>query len=745
MIAVASAAGLVAAQEEADAPPNRFRQRLTHPVPRTASEITIDGRLDEPAWSEAAEIRLELEWFPGDNAVPPVETAAYVTYDDRNIYLGFRCLDPNPALIRAHLMDRDEINTFVQDDHVSIMLDTFNDERRAFQYRVNPLGVQADAIFSEVDGIEDWSWDMIWASKGSITADGWEVEIALPVNQLRFQKTQEEQTWGIELGRSWPRSSRHRISDSGRDRNRACILCQFDKISGLEGLEPGRNLEIDPTVTGTRTDEIDEFPDGDLEEAEQDAEAGLTVRWGITPNMTLLGTANPDFSQVEADVAQLDVNERFALLFEEKRPFFLEGIDFFSTPINAVFTRTVVAPDWGGKLTGKVAKNAIGVFAAADSVTGLLFPSNQGSESTLLDESVTSGVFRYRRDVGTGSTLGVLYSGREGDDYHNRVAGLDGFVRVTAKDTVAFQFLGSDTLYPREVAEEFEQPFESFGDEALFVDYVHDSRRWFWHLSYEDRGPDFRVDSGFVPRVDVRDVEGILIRSFWGEEDDWFDRWRVGTVVNRIEDHAGQLTDEEFWLITDFNGPLQSFVQLEVGRLQGFLDGVFYEDLNRWDLYGELQPSGAVRLEMFTAMGDAIDFRNNQPAEELLIDPVIEAKIGRHVNLKLDHVYQRLDVEGGELFEANLTQLRLVYNFNLRTFARAIFQWLDLEQNPELFIEPVEPEEETLFTQLLFSYKLNARTVLFLGYSDNQRGLQDVALTRTDRTFFVKLGYAWIL
>lgn len=739
----------LAGQEPMD-PQARARRPKLHHVPRATSAIEIDGALDERAWADALSIRLELEWFPGDNARPPVETVAYVAYDDRQIYFGFRCLDPQPAKIRAHLMDRDQIDTFVQDDHVLIMLDTFNDERRAFQFRANPLGVQADAIFSEVDGLEDFSWDMIWSSRGRITAEGWELEIALPVNQLRFQKTAAAQTWGVELGRSWPRSSRHRINDSGRDRDRACILCQFDKMTGFEGLEPGRNLEFDPTLTGVRTDALDEFPDGELQEAElqegdEDGEAGLTARWGVTPNVTLVGTLNPDFSQIEADVAQLDVNERFALFFEEKRPFFLEGIDFFSTPIDAVFTRTVVDPDWGVKLTGKQARNAIGVFAAEDDVNSLILPANQSSQSTLLDETVTSGIFRYRRDLGAASTLGALYSGREADGYHNRVGGLDGFVRLSARDTLTFHYLRSDTLYPGAVAEEFEQPTAAFADDALFVEYKHGSRNWYGEVSYEDLGPGFRADSGFLPRVDIREGSGLLIRSFWGKEADWYDRWRVGAVGGRTEDHAGQLTDEELSLIVDVNGPLQSFVQVEFKRGRQFFEGVLYDDLDGVGLYGEFQPLGAVRFEMYVADGDTVDFINNRKAEERFLNPIVEARLGRHVNLRLDHTLQRLEVPAGELFEANLTQLRLVYNFSVRMFVRAIFQRLDLERDPGLFIEPVEPEDETLFTQLLFSYKLNARTVLFVGYSDNHLGLQGVDLTRTDRTFFVKLGYAWVL
>ncbi|MGB5551148.1 MAG: hypothetical protein WBO74_11685, partial [Thermoanaerobaculia bacterium] len=182
-----------------------------------------------------------------------------------------------------------------------------------------------------------------------------------------------------------------------------------------------------------------------------------------------------------------------------------------------------------------------------------------------------------------------------------------------------------------------------------------------------------------------------------------------------------------------------------IGRRKEHYDGVLYEDLDFLEFFFEVQPSGAVKLEFFSVTGDSIDFSNSQPADEILLNPALEAKLGRHVNLRFDHTMQRLDVEGGKLFEANLSQARLIYNFNVRSFVRAIFQWQDLERDPDLYSFEVEPKTETLFTQLLFSYKLNARTVLFAGYSDNYLGEENIDLTQTNRTFFFKIGYAWVL
>ena len=187
---------------------------------------------------------------------PPVETECLVTYDAKNLYVAFRAHDPKPADIRAHLMDRDDTDTLIQDDHVGVMIDTFNDERRAFQFRVNPLGVQADAVFSEQDGVEDFSWDMMWNAVGRITGDGYIVEMAFPLKQLRFKAGEGAQIWGFEAFRSWPRNVRHRISSQPRDRNKGCVLCQENKIAGLEGLAQGRNVELDPTATFSRTDEL---------------------------------------------------------------------------------------------------------------------------------------------------------------------------------------------------------------------------------------------------------------------------------------------------------------------------------------------------------------------------------------------------------------------------------------------------------------------------------------------------------
>ncbi|HEX6864765.1 MAG TPA: sugar-binding protein, partial [Thermoanaerobaculia bacterium] len=398
-------------------------ERPPYRVERATSEIRIDGALDEPAWSAAAVVELLYETRPAENQPPPVETRVLLAYDDSNLYVAFDARDPDPSAIRAHLSDRD---TAWSDDFVGIVLDPFNDERRAFEFFINPLGVQMDMFNDDVGGNEDESWDAIWSSAGRITETGFIVEVAIPWSSLRFPRTAGEQTWGFDALRFYPRDHRRRIASQPMDRNVTCYLCQISKMTGFAGITPGKNVEVVPTVTSSRTDRREGFQSGQLEDGSVDTDLGITARWGITPNLALNAAINPDFSQVEADAAQLDVNTRFALFFPEKRPFFLEGADFFRTPFDAVFTRNVADPSWGVKLTGKEGRNALGLFVAEDEQTNLILPGSQGSDAVVLPFQTTGAVLRYRRDLGSSSALGVLLTSREGDGYSNRVGGIDG-------------------------------------------------------------------------------------------------------------------------------------------------------------------------------------------------------------------------------------------------------------------------------------------------------------------------------
>lgn len=715
-------------------------------VSGTELRIKIDGWLDEAAWKQAALIPLPYEWQPGDNIEAPVQTECLVTHDRNNLLVAFRCFDPEPQKIRAHLMDRDDTDKLILDDHVTFMVDCFNDERRGFQFRVNPLGVQADAILSELEGYEDFSWDAIWAAAGRIENWGYAVEVAIPFNQLRFRASDGPQTWGFSAERSWPRDVRHRMTSHKRSRSISCILCQFNKVVGFAGISPGRNVEINPTLTAIRTDAMNmaEFPHGSLGKINQKVDPGITAKWGITPNLILNLTGNPDFSQVEADVAQLEINRRFALYYPEKRPFFLEGADFFLTPINAVFTRTVADPAWGLKMTGKLGRTAIGFFGAQDEINNLLLPSSQSSVSTSLDQNLYGGVFRVRQDVGKGSTLGLLYAGRRGKDYHNHVTGLDGFWRVNRTTSFSFQFLHSETAYPGTLAATYAQPADSFGGNGLRLDVFHQSRSWIVQGFLEDLSRGFRADYGYVPRVDTRTGAVALFRQVWGDKQSWFDVIRLGVLGQAILDHDNQALDKGLTLRGMYQGPLQSSA-----ILSGNFGSTFYANRNfnyaLLDAELGIKPFSGSEFTLEGAAGDWIDFENVRPASLLSLEPGLSLNLTRHLNVTTSYSYEKLRAGGERVYTAHLLQGKIIYNFSVKAFVRAILQFRDISRNELAYSYPVEPVQRGLFTQVLFSYKLNPRTVLFMGYTDNSLGLELVSLTRTTRTFFLKIGYAWQL
>jgi hypothetical protein len=523
----------------------------------------------------------------------------------------------------------------------------------------------------------------------------------------------------------------------------------MNKMEGIQGVDPGRNVEVTPTLTAVRTDTRPDWPSGSWENGEGDYEPGVTARWSMTPNLVFNGAVNPDFSQVEADVAQLEVNNRFALFYPERRPFFLEGADFFLTPLNVIFTRTVADPRAGAKVTGKEGANAVGFFLTQDRVNNLILPANQGSRSAFLQDDVTAGVFRYRRDVGEGSTVGGLVTIREGEDYHNRVYGADAFIRLSQTNTLQGQFLVSDTEYPTEVVEGFGQKPGAFQGNALFLQFLHRSREWMAVVNAKQLDPDFRSDAGFIPRVDTRSGDILLQRTWWAPEPGrWYSFLNAGILVARTENLDGELTDERIQFTGGYSGPMQSTVNVAVARRKELYAETLFEELDAAYIGFEIRPSGLATLGFGTELSKTIDYLAGEAGTQITAGPSAELKLGRHLNLELRHSFRRLERNGDRAFIANLPQIRAVYNFNVRTFFRAIVQYQNIERNPDNYAVAVNRESRTFFTQLLFSYKVNPQTVVFLGYSDNALGLltpelDRTGLTRTDRTFFLKLGYAW--
>jgi hypothetical protein len=722
-----------------------FEDKPVLNVPKLSGKMNIDARLDEPQWQNAMRMELNYETRPGDNVKPSVRTEFLMFYDQDRLYVAFKCYDPDPNSIRAHLMDRDGP---MNDDTVWIQVDTFNDERRCYDFATNPIGVQLDSIedFSGARPTEDFSWDGIWESAGKIYDWGYLVEWSIPFSSFRFQKKDGPQTWGINAARFRPRNVSARIDLVPVERGNNCYLCQIAKISGFEGVEPGRNIELNPTATFSRTDMRNNFPHGDLEEDNSQGDLGITGSWGITPNWTISGTVNPDFSQIEADAAQLDINNTFTLFYPEKRPFFMEGSDFFLTPINAVHTRVLANPDWGMRFTGKEGGNAMGAYVVRDAVTQMIIPGPLGSRSFSAPMENTSSVARYRRDVGSSSTLGLLVTDREGDEYYNRVAGVDGNIRLNSDNILSFQVMASQTQYGSMLSSAYHLTDEEITDSVFDLSYIYNTRNYEVIVTAKRAGENFRADLGYFPKVGFQRYGADFSRNWWGDANSFVRKFKIGISANQENriDSSDDLTQRELFLYTSTLLPNNTQLTTIAGqRKYNFM--YLNTDQSFVDVRLNSVPMGWLSIAARIDFSDWIDFANIREAYRKNLTLILDIKANQHLNLNSTLRVNSLSRDGNRIFLANLLEVKGIYQFNRRMFFRSIFQFTDIRRSLEQYSFPVDSHSKKLFTQQLFSYKINPRTVLFLGYGDTYLGNQEYGITQSDRSFFAKVGYAWVL
>src|SRR5437879_12154994 len=368
---------LLFALQSADPPTySGLAKQLAVAIPRIAADARVDGVLDEPVWQRAARLIGFSQYRPVDGRPAEDSTEVLVWYAPDAIWFGVRAYEPHGNVVRATLADRDNIDA---DDNIQILLDTYNDHRRALLFAVNPFGVQEDGVRSEgqdagaagggasatgrFDGVVDLSPDFVYQSRGHLTDWGYEVEVRIPFKSLRYQSA-DPQSWGLQVVRVVQHSG---CEDTWTPvlRANASFLIQSGRLTGLTGLKRGLVLDLTPEFTS----KVDGTPAAAGYDYRGTPELGGNLRWGITQNLGLSATAHPDFSQVEADVGQVTVNERFALFYPEKRPFFLEGLEQFDTPNRLIYTRQIAQPVAGAKLTGKVGGTAVAYLAAVDDQT----------------------------------------------------------------------------------------------------------------------------------------------------------------------------------------------------------------------------------------------------------------------------------------------------------------------------------------------------------------------------------------
>ena len=478
-------------------------------VPYFQGKVTIDGELNEELWKNASTIDLNIVNSPWHNLPSPIKTTAKLVENGEFLYVAFIAIDPEPEKIQGFLTDRD--NAWAH-DLVGIKLDTHNNRRLNYEFFVNPYGVQNDSTFNEITGSANTSWDSIWHSFGKKTSQGYQVEMAIPYNILSFKDDGKEKKWAIELVRIYPRDTRLRISHVEIDRDNPCWLCQYPEAIGFKNAQIGKNLRLTPSVTASRNETRDIYDSNDDWHSDDDIEAGIDLRWGINTSNLLNATINPDFSAVESDSGQLSVNTNFSLFYEEKRAFFLENSDYFSSDFDLVYTRNIADPDYGAKFTGRTNEHSYGVFMTNDTETNILLPGNLRSELVTIDQESHSGALRYRFDYNDDFTVGTIATLRSADDYHNYVTGVDARYRITESNTLKAQLLYSDTLFSRDMIASADD--NSFSDQAYKIDFNHNSEYWYLDASHQSIGSDFRADLGYMPKADIKINDVVVKRAF---------------------------------------------------------------------------------------------------------------------------------------------------------------------------------------------------------------------------------------
>jgi hypothetical protein len=714
-------------------------------ITRATAPIAIDGDLSDEGWRGATRVDTWYETNPGDNTAPKVRNTGYLAYDDRFFYAGFDFEDPAPAAIRAPYADRDNIGDGFN-DYGGVIVDAGNTGNTGTFFVVSPHNIQYDAITDDASG-EDSAPDFFWQSAARIGPAGWTLEIRIPFSSLRYRNV-DPQTWRILLYRNYPRDFHYQFFSAKLPRGGNCFICRANTLVGLERLPSGGHLVAAPYVSASATAQPRDGLGTPLVYEPVKPHAGLDVKYTPNADNAIDLTVKPDFSQVESDVAQISANERFALFFPEKRPFFLEGVDLFKTPIQAVYTRTITTPRWGGRLTGQAAGVRYTVLVADDVGGGsVILPGPNGSQLASQDFASTVFVGRAKRNIGS-SFVSVLLTDREGRDAasHNRVVGPDFQWRPRESENITGQWLVSDTRTPIRPDLATEWTGRSLTSHAGQLEWGHNTTRFDTFARYKDIGDDFRADTGFVPQVGYRQAYGSTGWTF--RPTGLVTRLRTFVNAERTLDREGALVSREvvpgFGMDTLWNGFLQFRLHDEQARAGAGTLGRRY-----FGYIAQFSPSRRVTsVAADGTTGQQIDFANARRGTGTTVNLSARLNPTNHLDLSLVQNQRWIHVDdtlgtARRLFIARVSRLRGTYTFTPRLFVRGIAQYVSTDRDPRLYLAADTTARSATFSgQALLAYKLNWQSVMFVGYGDDRELALTERLEKLDRQFFIKLSYA---
>lgn len=695
---------------------------------------------------------------PADGAAPTEDTDVYLAYDSHNLYAVFVCWDKEPEKIRAHLTRRDDIFT---DDSAEIMIDTFHDGRRGYAFAANPYGIQWDALWTEgsIRGSSaadfsgfDSSFDTVWRSEGRLTGRGYLVFISIPFKSLRFPNI-EKQEWGLILNRSIPRTNENlfwpRISNRIQGRfNQAATAIGIGEVS------PSRNMQFIPYALFRSFRDIDQRDPNNpfFESRTLKPDVGLDSKFILHDSFVLDGTINPDFSQVESDQPQITVNQRFEVFFPEKRPFFMENSNYFTTPIDLVFTRRIAHPEFGLRLTGKSGPWAVGVLASDDRAPGEAVPASD----PLARDRATFTIARVSHDILEQSTVGAIYTDREFAGSYNRVGGIDANIKVNQNWRVQGAAVTSSTLNT-------DGSYLAGPGYKLVAD--RSGRQLNLESQYSDYSPGFFTETGFVNRTDIRQ-ESTNLSYFLRPEGKYLISFGPTLQHFAIWDHRGTALD--YFFMPGFRVDFTRNTWVNVHPYA--YDDVYLRPLDYTGLTGVTRyPQPFWGIEGGTSWFKLFDFNwffvsgagvNYNPSAGRV--PVMTHEDNGNVTLTF-HV-GRLRIDNTYLLEhlrENETHLTAVTNHIVRSkwnwqftpalSARVIVQYTSVLSNP--LISSLSPTKN-INSDFLLTYLVHPGTAIYIGYNSNLQNLDrrliptpTGLLTNPDvfindgRQFFVKMSY----
>ena len=707
-------------------------------VQRATGVIRIDGRVDEEAWRTARRVSDFREFQPGHMTAPGVRTEALVTHDDENLYVAIIAYD-DPALVRATLTERDEM---FADDWAGLALDTWGDQQWGYLIIANAYGVQGDTRLS--NNGDDERFDVVFDADGSITDRGYEVEIAIPFSSLRFRGNTDD--WRIGFVRNHPRDARRMYSWPALDSNNTCLLCQFAEMETLQGVRSGGGLELLPAVVASQAGALsDSDPGAGFVNDDPSAAFSLGARMPFGDGWNAEVTYNPDFSQVESDAAQVDVNTTFALSFPERRPFFQDGADLFETRLPIVYTRSINDPQFAGKVTGAFGATSVAVLSAYDENTPIIVPFAERSGLVQGGES-WSNLVRARHSIGSsGSAVGVLLTDRRlMDGGAGSTAGIDGMIRFGGVYYASGQVTGSYTQEPTDTAltgglngstfgahtADFDG--ERFAGHALAGGIGRSTRHWSWDASYREASPTFRADNGFVAQNGYRNLGVWTDYTFHPESHGITD---ISPEIGGGSVWNWDGTPRDLWINPGIRASVTGQTQLGANVVHTFSErfrGVRFDDYTRTSFWISSSFSERMTGGFEISHGESI-YRPGEtpvmgagtyaslwttvkPIDRLTIEPAV--------------TFQELHaLDGEELYEGYVARTRFQLQFTRELSLRLVTQYVDFGDG-QVSVEP------------LLMYRLNPFSIFYVGMTDRYADFgSELGYAETERQFFVKLQY----